>query len=57
MTVFLVVIFAFACLGWRWSASLPTAKLLADRAVLALIGVTSLVAVAILWSAKPQKSS
>ena len=54
MTFFLMAMLASAGLGWRWAAALPSPKLEAARAVLALAGIAAVVGVAILWSVKPQ---
>jgi hypothetical protein len=54
MTFFLTAMLAAAFLGWRWAVTLPSPKLEAARAVLALAGIAAAVGITILWRVKPQ---
>lgn len=57
MSVFLTAVFASALLGWRWVGVLPPAKSEAARIVLTLAGLAALLAMFVIWRAKPQKTS
>lgn len=55
MTVFLLSVATAAILGWRWAAVLPPTKLEAARIVLTGAALAAAVAIALIWSAKPQQ--
>jgi len=55
MTVFLLAVFSSVLLGWSWVAVLPPAKMQSARIVLTLAGLAALLALTVIWSAKPQK--
>lgn len=56
MTVFLIVIFWLAVMGWRWSAGLPSPKIEGARVVLFITAVAACSGVAMIWRYDPRKS-
>jgi len=56
MSIFLLAILTSAILGWRWAHVLPPAKLEAARLVLTGAALAAVVALIVIWSARPQKS-
>jgi hypothetical protein len=57
MTVFLLAVLSSALLGWYWVGNLPAAKMQGARVVLTLASLAALLAITILWSAKPEKAT
>lgn len=57
MSVFLGAIIAFGLLGWRWAAALPEAKMDGARFVLALVMLSALAALGVIWSGKPRTAA
>ncbi len=61
MTVYLLAVLLFVFLGWRWvdlktQATPPPKNLAGARVVLAISGLSSLVGLGVIWSAKPRRS-
>ncbi len=56
MSVFLLIIPVVAICGWQWTAVLPPQKQIAARTVLLLAALAAIMAMGVIWSAKPQKS-
>ncbi|HVU23141.1 MAG TPA: hypothetical protein VHE13_03380 [Opitutus sp.] len=51
-TTFFLAILVFALLGWHWSVALPADKMMGARFVLALIAVSSVTALVLIWREK-----
>lgn len=56
ISFFMLTVVMFTLLGWRWTAGLPSPKMEAARVVLVISGLAAAGALALIWSAKPQRS-
>jgi hypothetical protein len=56
ITVFLLALVVAAFLGWHWSVALPAAKMQGARLMLALIALSAVGGMGVIWSAKSRDS-
>jgi hypothetical protein len=57
ISLFLVALLAVSVAGWIWAGGLPPPNMAGARAVLAMCGLSSLLGLGLIWTAKNEPTT